>query len=489
MIVTAAEMQKLEAKAFSSGASAEALMDDAGAQIARAIMEFFPAPASALVFFGKGNNGGDALVAARYLRQGGWQVELVPAYPESALGELPRKKLAACGDGGFSLGSAPTVILDGLLGVGARGALRDPIRAATRKINRLRSQTAARVFAIDLPTGLDATTGAAAPDCVIADFTLAIGFAKTGLVVDEATNLVGRLTVLPLRDLASPKETSRNAGRVATASTLRSLLPRRNFDTHKTRSGRVGIVAGSIGFTGAAALTAAGAVRGGAGLVSLYATRETHPILAAICPPEVMVKPVHSYREIFETERDVLAIGPGLGTERREEILFLIKEMPIPMVIDADAINVLAANPKLLKSGLGPRLLTPHPGEMARLFSTTKLSRKQLAERFVGRFPVTLLLKGSRTIVAENGQPISYNSTGSPGMATGGMGDVLTGVCAALIGQRLSCFDAARVGAWVCGRAAELAITVGNCSEESLTPSDLLKFLGRAFQKLRERSV
>src|SRR5437867_2456436 len=155
------------------------------------------------------------------------------------------------------------------------------------------------------------------------------------------------------------------------------------------------------------------------------------------------------------------------------------------MVVDADALNIISANVSILKNCRGPRLLTPHPGEMKRLAGDHKISRSELAKQFTAEFPVTLLLKGSRTVVAENGKRISYNTTGNPGMATGGMGDVLTGVCAALLAQKLSPFDAARVGAWVCGRAAELArFNYGGESEQSLLPRDVLTNLGPAFREL-----
>jgi NAD(P)H-hydrate epimerase len=154
------------------------------------------------------------------------------------------------------------------------------------------------------------------------------------------------------------------------------------------------------------------------------------------------------------------------------------------MVVDADGLNILAEEIEVLQSCRGPRLLTPHPGEMQRLFASGKMARAGIARNFCEQFPVTLLLKGSRTIVAQRDQPLSFNCTGNPGMATGGMGDVLTGVCAGLIGQGLSLYDASRVGAWLCGRSAEIAIFQDGASEQSLLPSDVLDNLGRAFTDL-----
>ena len=159
------------------------------------------------------------------------------------------------------------------------------------------------------------------------------------------------------------------------------------------------------------------------------------------------------------------------------------------MVVDADGLNILSEKIAALRQCKGKRLLTPHPGEMKRIFPAGKGSRPKTATTFCRRFPVTLLLKGSRTIVAERDRPLSHNTTGNPGMATGGMGDVLTGVCAGLAGQGLSLYDCARIGAWLCGRAAEIAIFNGKQSEQSLLPRHVLENLGAAFKELQDSSV
>jgi NAD(P)H-hydrate epimerase len=246
------------------------------------------------------------------------------------------------------------------------------------------------------------------------------------------------------------------------------------------------VVAGTKGFTGAAIMCSLGALRGGAGLVELFVPEEIYPIVAAAAPPEAMVKPITSDSSLNEQPVDVWAIGPGLGKTRAAELLELIQDAKQPMVLDADALNALADDPKILGHCAGPRLLTPHPGEMKRLFPGMDGSRAEVVSSFCAEYPVTLLLKGSRTIVGERGRPHSYNSTGNPGMATGGMGDVLTGVCAALLARKLSPYDAGRLGAWLCGRAAEIAIFEGNASEESLLPQDVIACLGAAFRDLRE---
>jgi len=262
------------------------------------------------------------------------------------------------------------------------------------------------------------------------------------------------------------------------------LLPRRQYNAYKNQFGRIGVVAGSKGFIGAALMTSQGALRAGAGLVEVFVPEEIYEIVAAAAPMEAMVKPVQSYRDLLKEKADVWAVGPGLGQSRAAEILELIEKLKQPMVLDADGLNIVSEKTSILKRCKGQRLLTPHPGEKKRIYPGEKQSRAQTATTFCNRFPVTLLLKGSRTIVAERNRPLSYNTTGNPGMATGGMGDVLTGVCAGLVGQGLSLYNAARVGAWLCGRAAEIAIFNNGQSEQSLLARDVLDHLGDAFDEL-----
>jgi NAD(P)H-hydrate epimerase len=489
-ILSSAQMRETEEAAFARGVDVEALMDNAGAGVARALRKFFPEPGTCIVFAGKGHNGGDALVAAGQLQRAGWKVDIRLPFAEHECSELTQKKLKALRDrenGRARPPGAPpspaTIVLDGLLGLGATHLLREPIRAAAREINQLRAQRTF-VFAVDLPTGLNADSGEVDPDdCVRADFTVTIGFAKHGLVIDDAINLVGRIEVVPLPDLVA--EITAPKAIAATPEVLCSLLPRRKFSAYKNQFGRIGVVAGSKGFVGAALMTSEGALRAGAGLVEVFVPENIYPIVAAAAPIEAMVKPVRSYRDLLKEKIDIWALGPGLGKSHAAEILDLIHKAEQAMVVDADGLNILAGNIDILKQCKGPRLLTPHPGEMARLFEVGKMSRAGLARNFCDKYPVTLLLKGSRTVVCERDQPLSYNTTGNPGMASGGMGDVLTGVCAGLIGQKLSIFDAARLGAWVCGRAAEMSIFSGAASEESLLATDVLAHLGPAFNELR----
>lgn len=482
-IVSAATMRAAEEAAFASGVEVEALMDRAGAGVAAAVRQFFPRAGRAIVFVGKGHNGGDALVAAACLKQAGWEIDLRLSFPEADCAELTRKKLEAFRDAECGRGlSAPTIVLDGLLGLGAKHLLREPIRTAAQEINRLRREQNAFVFAVDLPTGLDGDTGEADPDCVVANCTITIAFAKHGLVIDSAIDFVGRLEIVALEELVIAPSPANDV--VACAHSLAALLPRRKFNAYKNEFGRIGVVAGSPGFIGAALMTTEGALRGGAGLVELFVPKEIYSIVAAAAPAEAMVKAVRSYRDLLEEKIDVWALGPGLGKAEATDLLKVIERAPAPTVVDADGLNILSGDIEVLKRCAGPRLLTPHPGEMKRLFESGRMSRAGTAKNFTEMFPVALLLKGARTIVAERGRPLSYNSTGNPGMATGGMGDVLTGVCAGLVGQGLSLYDAARVGAWACGRAAEIAIFEKGESEQSLLPRDVLTNLGGAFGEL-----
>jgi hydroxyethylthiazole kinase-like uncharacterized protein yjeF len=489
-------MRAAEEAAFARGIAVEALMDQAGSGVARAVQQFFRAPGICSVYAGKGHNGGDALVAADCLQRAGWKIDLHLAFPEKECSELTQKKLQILRDNQSKRGlvsSSPNrtslIILDGLLGLGAKPLLREPIRACAREINRRRAEENAYVFAVDLPTGLDGDSGETDPeDCIRADFTVAIGSTKYGLVVDSALDFVGRLEVVSLPELAIGETKAQDF--LATARSLGQLFPRRPFSAYKNLFGRIGVVAGSEGFLGAAIMSTKGALRSGGGLVQTFIPRDLYGIAAALAPDEAMVKPIRSYKDLLEEGNvDVWAVGPGLGTARAREVLDLIEQAPQPMVVDADGLNMLAGKTQILNRCRGPRLLTPHPGEMKRLFDYGVMSRAGTARHFCDQYPVTLLYKGSRTIVCQRDHPLSYNCTGNPGMATGGMGDVLTGVCAGLIGQKLSLFDAARIGAWICGRAAEIAVFQAGESEESVLPRDVIALLGAAFNDLRNPVV
>lgn len=491
MLVTRGQMLSVEKRTFDRGIPADVLMEGVGAKLARFVTQFFPQPGLLLCYAGKGHNAGDAFVAARHLASAGWRVLIRMPHPHDELAPLSRDKFDALHASVLRDPFAPSapqegplVQLDALVGLGAQGGLREPLASLAREMNELRRTAGAKTVAVDFPSGLDPDTGSPGDPCVEADFTATVGFAKTGLVADSAINHVGRLGVLGVGDFI---EAQGSEAELLTAPLLRREWPPRAFETNKGMCGRVVLLAGSRGTLGAAHLCGAGAVRGGAGLVSLGALPEAYDLLATTMPPEVMVRPFEKLTDVFNFPVDAIGIGPGLGTNHAARTLRIVREAACPAVVDADALTIVAhAGLQHLDQAKGPRLLTPHPGEMTRLLAGKKIKdRAKVARTFTDKHAVTLLLKGARTVIAEKGRPLRYNTTGHPGMATGGMGDVLTGVCTALIGQGADPYQAASIGAWVCGRAAEMAMTHGGQSAESLTPSEVLGHLGRAFESLR----
>ncbi len=495
MIVTCEQMKQAEERLFSTGVVAEDLMEKAGQACSRAIRQFFPVPGRATLFVGKGNNGGDALVAGRELRKQGWRVEAVLSGEPSEMTDLAAKKLAELAAEPESKWAASNrmgggIVVDGLLGIGARGPLRGIIGERAEQLNHQRLESNATCFAIDIPSGVDGDLGTPYPGAVVADITLSIAAIKAGIVQDVAINHVGRIAQIGLPEIVFAE--SCNSSVVLSPGNLAGLLPRRDFDCHKGRAGRVGILAGSRGLTGAAVLASTAAVQSGAGLVTLYAEQSIYDILATKASPEVMVKPIDCFEDIREDAVEVLAVGPGLGVEPDPALLDLILNDPRPMVVDADALNCLArwdnSFDGLAKCG-HQRLLTPHPGEMMRLFpeAATCENRFDVVDDFIKQksFQGVLLYKGARTLIASAGQPQAINSTGHPGMATGGVGDVLTGICAGLIAQGLSLYDAACLGSWLIGRNAEKFVYEGLQSAESLTARTIGSELGLAFDALR----
>jgi ADP-dependent NAD(P)H-hydrate dehydratase / NAD(P)H-hydrate epimerase len=493
LILTSEEVQELEKRAFAEGVGQEDLMDLAGLGIGRRILQVETIPGTCLIYLGKGNNAGDTIVAASLLQQSGWSVIARMVTSEEDLDLLPKKKWSALGMPFRQassvperpIGNRPIILLDGLLGLGARPGLSDRYRRFTTEINRLRDDWNARTYAIDIPTGL--SDSAVDPDTVIADATLTVGFPKSCLFLDTAVNRVGSIWIIGLDALTERAPADKGRPRLAVSSALYHLARRRPFGSHKGDFGRVGIIAGSRGFIGAGALASKAALKAGAGLVTLYATEDIYSIVAIKAESEVMVKPVADLREALSDRLDAVAIGPGLGRGHAEEVIEIVEHFPNPMVVDADALNIISEHRETLSRLAGPRLMTPHPGEMSRLFPAGNLSRAEVVAKFTDHYPVALLLKGARTLVGQGGYPLSYNSTGTPGMATGGSGDLLTGVCGALLGRGIGPYDAGRLGAWLCGRAAELSLR--DESEESMLPSDSLRFLGKAFEEIRAGKI
>jgi len=488
--VTLTEMRAAEAAALAQGWTEARLLDLAGQRLGRALGRFFRTPGTVVGYLGKGHNAGDALVALRVMRdQFGWQIATRHAFALEDCAPLTRQKWRELGHAApleeapdWRDSEGPLVLLDGLLGSGATGALRPPLLAMAAEMEWLRQHAGARVAAVDLPSGIDADTGARSPGCVTADVTFMIGNAKCGLLAGQAANATGALAVVPLEALTAH---GHGDWELIAPQTLDHAKGPRPFDFHKGMAGRVAVLAGSAQYPGAAVLAATGALRGGAGLVTLHVPHHTATVIAAKCPPEIIVRGYASPAEWRDLPCDAWVVGCGLGTldaAAAEILLDWLAQSATPTVIDADALNLIARCGKLGVFS-DRHVITPHPGEFHRLApDLAGLTRELAARAFADRTSATLLLKGCRTLVTRHGQPLWCNATGSPGMATGGQGDLLAGV----IGARLAIGDppleATALGAWICGRGAEIALHEPAISEESLAPSDVARHLGAAFR-------
>jgi NAD(P)H-hydrate epimerase len=347
--------------------------------------------------------------------------------------------------------------------------------------------------ALDLPTGLAAYEDSDPPQnrnaAVVADVTIAVGFTKDALVREALADWVGRIEVV-----AWSRDAAQSAPLQAlVASELAGLLPRRNALSFKGDFGKLAIVAGSIGFTGAPILCAQAAMAMGAGLISVVTRADASLIVAMHAPPEVMVSGwlLGGEPNAVVTKASAIVIGPGLGSRPDTvPILRSVLGVGCPVLIDADGLNVLAQNLGLLTQANGPVLLTPHVGEMKRLIGRefSHDERETVAREFVDRHDVTLVLKGTRTLITAPGQQLFINTTGNPGLSTGGSGDTLSGILGALLAQGLSTLDAARLGIWLHGHAADLILAERGC-EEGITPTMLSAHLGDALVSLRAQAV
>ena len=296
-------MQIAERELIINGTPARTLMKLASAGIAEAVMQFFPVPGLCIAYVGKGNNGGDALTVLNILKQHGWETGFRAAYPRAEWGELPVRQLAEISpppqeyqEAPLPRTGKPMILLDGLLGIGAKGLLRKEISALCAEMNYLRDRCGAvRTVAIDLPTGVDPDTGMPQENAVEADFTMCIGAVKQGLLDDDATLHAGRLACIDLPGLyvqALP------ATELITSSRLTKFLSARPYTDYKNKRGHIGVIAGSEGMLGAARLCCEAALRAGAGLVTLHVHRNVYPLIAPSMPPEIMVKPVDSYADV-----------------------------------------------------------------------------------------------------------------------------------------------------------------------------------------------
>lgn len=474
-----AVIRAAEQACFAAGAvSSDELMDYVIERLWQAVQtepEFAPRTITHVsVYAGKGNNAGDAIgLAARFSCPVTLHAVCEPSEFSAETHRQYEKLLNRVVSPSASPVQAPcTLIIDGLLGSGVSGTLRPEYAQAVAELNRERATTpGSLVLAIDIPTGLQADSGELLGEAVQADVTAAIACVKPGMLADGAEDFVGRLLCIPLPQVELPSE----AEAVVQCSSS-AALPRRPYSCFKNKAGRVNIVAGSIGYVGAAQMCAEAALAAGAGLVALYCHEAVYPILAARVAPEVMVHPVASYTEVPTEGAQALVIGPGLGKPLAAEaraLYSLLHRFCGPIVLDADGLNLAAS----LAWRLPPNcILTPHPGEMRRLLpSAAHLSRAETVRRFLADIPCTLLYKGARTIIADSTHTI-YNTTGGPYMANGGQGDVLSGVIGALAAQGLTPLRAAALAAHACGLAAARAHAASSYPT-AIRASQLIPFL------------
>ncbi|MCH1639538.1 NAD(P)H-hydrate dehydratase [Paenibacillus timonensis] len=462
-----------------------------------------------LILVGKGNNGGDGLVCARHLADAGVQVSLLYAEePERLGGEalLQHAIAAALGLPGetYTPGAVAaarsrgvTGIVDALLGTGAKGAPRGAYASLIREANESRLP----IVAADIPSGLDADTGAVHDPCIQARITVCLALLKAGLTQYPGARAAGDVVVRYIGiPRALPPGIAAEAGVLLAESSLRGELGvdparRREADGHKGTYGHVLLAAGSLTMSGAGLLAAKAALRAGSGLVTWALPEALLPhVLGAV--PELMLAPAGgeagAWNAAASSEllrlleaRDVLAVGPGLGRFPGEDgfLRAVWEGAPRPLVVDADALNILAAANGLSawRHRDAATILTPHPGEMARLagLSTAEVQRDRigLARRFAIQHGVTLVLKGARTVVAAPDGRVFVNVTGHPGMATGGSGDVLTGLIAGLLAQGLDAVQAAAFGVYLHGQAGERAAAARRGNPASLLAGDIIEAL------------
>ena len=463
------------------GGDGQVLMERAGQAAWRVLLQRWPQAQRIVVACGSGNNGGDGYVLARLALQSGRRVRVLhPA------GGGPRTELAqrACtgylaAGGRVDLFPAPLdeadVIVDALFGIGLRQAPGEDMAALIDALDR----ATAPVLALDVPSGIDAARGSAPGTALHACCTLQFIVAHAGLHTGAALDHGGELLLDALGlDAAAFAGEAPPSARLLTAASLRPWLQPRRRDTHKGESGRVLCIGGDHGGGGAIILCAEAALRAGAGLVGV-ATRAAHVPALLARRPEAMVRAIETEQALLPLleAAGVVACGPGLGREAWGAALYrLALGCGRPLVLDADALNLLAG----AASVPADAILTPHPGEAARLLgcdtATIQNDRFAAAAALAERYRSTIVLKGAGTIVAAPGRTPRVVAAGNPGMATGGMGDLLTGTIAAMRAQGLPAFEAACAGSLLHALAGDAAAAGG---QRGLLPSDLLSWLHR----------
>ncbi len=489
LIVTASEMAQLDKKTIEEiGIPGIVLMENAG----RGAADFFQQVVPELlngrisVVAGCGNNGGDGFVLARLFHDQGAAVRVVCLRPpekikgDALINFRILSKLSVpvfvwdetkSFDDQFKWIKETDAIVDAILGTGLNSEVRGLFRKIIDAVNELKLP----VLAVDLPSGLDASTGKILGTAIRAKATATFGLPKIGQLVDPGDEYAGILKVV---DIGIPKLVleSNNLRRYwLEEDDLSSWLSARNSATHKGQAGHVVVLSGSRGKTGAATLICEGAAHVGAGLVTLFIPASLNPIVE-IKLTEMMTLPIAETKDQspadaalpeilnFLEGKQALAMGPGISLHPDTQALVkgLLPKVPCPMVLDADALTILADHLELLNETKQPLILTPHPGEMARLIhgsvQEVQQNRLEIAAEFSQKHAVTLVLKGHRSVIAAPDGRLAINSSGNPAMASGGMGDTLTGMIAGFLGQGFEPFKAACLGVFVHGAAADRRI-------------------------------
>jgi hydroxyethylthiazole kinase-like uncharacterized protein yjeF len=480
-LYTAAQVRELDRAAIQEcGIAGYELMCRAGAALADAVSRHWPQLKRVCILCGAGNNGGDGFVLARLLLEAGVEVSLqCLADPARLRGDAAHAAADWSASGGsveaFSgaLPASAQLLVDALLGTG----LDRPVEGRYREAIQLLNKHAAPVVAVDIPSGLNADTGAVLGMAVEAQCTLTFIGRKRGLYTGAGSHHAGSVE---FSDLSVPAEiygSQPAAVRLVNRPPLEALLGPRRRDAHKGHFGHVLIVGGEAGMTGAARLAGEAAARCGAGLVSVV-TRASHAASLNCGRPELMVHGVETGADLLPllARATVAVIGPGLGRSRwARALLGRVLDSPLPLVMDADALNLLAQEP--VKRGHW--ILTPHPGEAGRLLGrpAAEIQRDRFSslQQLIERYGGSAVLKGAGTLVAAEGQELRLCPRGNPGMASGGMGDVLSGVLGALVAQGLPLFEAASTGVWLHAVAADGAAATGG--ERGLLASDLMPVL------------
>ena len=510
IIVSAAEMRRLDQLTIEQGTAGHVLMERAGQGAATALLRWFPhvRRRQVVIVAGKGNNGGDGFVMARLLRKRGVRTRVaLLGHKSEVRGDAARNLqsflkgrgavdeiLTSADLKGLSKRIAEAALaVDAIFGTG----LNAPVHGLAADVIELLNSSGTPVFAVDMPSGLDSDRGVPLGTAVQAEATATFGFAKIGQMLYPGIEHTGALAVVDIGISKAAIEEVQPATHVTEAAEVAGLLPRRRPDAHKGDSGHVLLIAGSRGKTGAAQLAARATLRAGAGLTTLAGPAGLNPILCAAAP-EVMtaVLPDHDDRLVFDTNqlgrllegKSAVVVGPGMGTheDAQRTVLWLLEHAAVPIVADADALTCLANSDAWSGGGAG-LIVTPHPGEMARLLhadvATVQSDRVGVARRLGAERNCAVILKGARSVVAAPDGSAWINPTGNPGMAVGGMGDVLSGIVAALLAQGLEPVDAACVGAYLHGAAADAVVSVRG-SEIGLLASEVADEVPRTVGKL-----